>query len=110
MISGSAPGPPHAGPYTDRAAAFRAFADLYHALARMGQDVAACRRLEVWQVAAILGVDYERDPDAAEAASVDSSRGSSDLLRRRRAWQMGDGPMPEVAATRTVDVMRLRAT
>jgi hypothetical protein len=72
--------------------------------------VAACRRLEVWQVAAILGLDYERDPEAAAERSVDSQNGPSDLLRRRRAWQMGQGEKPEPGATRTVDVMRMRAT
>lgn len=97
VVPDAAPGQLRVGPYTGRSACFRAFADLYYALARAGQDVAAARRLELWQIAAILGVDYEREPAEQEQEQVPSrGRGPSRLLRERVAWQRGEGPRPEV--------------
>lgn len=59
-MSTASPGEVRHGPYTDGAERFKLFADVYHAAAQLGLSPREVDGLELWQVAAVLGMDYDR--------------------------------------------------
>ena len=96
-----APGLPIVGnPYTGRNARFSMFAEVYEAAGQRGIPPEVVDRTEVWKVAAMLGLDYERHPVEEDRPRSDGragvvSRPRRNLVAERMRHAQGLGPKPE---------------
>lgn len=89
-------------PYDDTS--LRLDADLYHAGARLGFSPLEIDEMEMWQIAAAFGTDYERDDGEGNGSGGVSS--NRDVLAERMAHARGEGPKPEAEQPRG-DVLNL---
>lgn len=90
-------------------------ADLYHAGAQLGFSPLDIDEMELWQLAAAFGSDYERpekdDGGQGRPNQPVSSKNKRDLLAERVAHHKGDGPKPEAdKAKPDADVLNLMNT
>ena len=69
--------------------------DLYYAGAKIGFSPLEIDEMELWQIAAAFGSDYERPEHDGEQNSGSGVRSNRDVLAERMAHFKGEGPKPE---------------
>lgn len=85
------------------------FADIYFAGAQVGFSPLDIDEMEIWQVAAAFGADYERSNDGNDSGQNRVASNQRNLLEERVAHHKGEGPKPE-ASKPGADVLNLMRT
>lgn len=75
------------------------FADLYAAGGERGIDRAVIDASELWEVAAMLGLDYDRTPPPSDAKAPGLRSPRRNLTAERMRAARGEGPPPEAEPT-----------
>jgi len=83
----------------------QAYVELYAAAARLSISPLDVDQMEVWQIAAALGIGVAERPTAEGSGPV-RSQAKRNLIAERVAYEAGSGPKPEADAP-TVDAMAL---
>lgn len=104
QVGGSGQGQQIQTPYDGTA--LRLDADLYNAGAKLGFSPLDVDEMELWQLAAAFGTDYDRPEDDGEQSNGSGVRSNRDVLAERMAHFKGEGPKPEAEKPRG-DVLNL---